>query len=40
MGRACCRDGKVGFWWIYVIAIDHLEYVGVEVRLIDIKMYV
>ena len=34
MGRACCRDGSVGFWWIYVTATDHLEYVGVSVMLI------
>jgi hypothetical protein len=34
MGRACCRDGRVGFCWKNVTASDHLKYVGVDVRLI------
>ena len=34
MGRARCRNGRVGFGWKYVIATDHLKYVGVDVRLI------
>ena len=39
MGRACCRNRTEEFWWKNVIATDHLEYVGLDVRLILICSY-